>query len=49
MTKLHHPNIVQFLGYIDRPFIIIMEYIPNNDLLSFINLKKLKKSEKKIL
>ena len=47
MTKLHHPNIVQFLGYIDRPFIIIMEYIPNNDLLSFINLKKLKKSEKK--
>ena len=47
MTKLHHPNIVQFLGYIDEPFIIIMEYIPNNDLLSFINLKKLKKSEKK--
>ncbi len=47
MTKLHHPNIVQFLGYIDSPFIIIMEYIPNNDLLSFINLKKLKKSEKK--
>ena len=28
MTKLHHPNIVQFLGYIDSPFIIIMEYIP---------------------
>jgi len=26
MTKLHHPNIVQFLGYIDNPFILIMEY-----------------------
>ena len=32
MTKLHHPNIVQFLGYIDDPFIIVMEYIPNSDL-----------------
>ena len=21
MTKMHHPNIVQFLGYIDNPFI----------------------------
>lgn len=32
MTKLHHPNIVQFLGYIDEPFIIIMEYIPKLNL-----------------
>ena len=32
MSKLHHPNIVQFLGYIDDPFIIVMEYIPNNNL-----------------
>ena len=32
MTKLHHPNIVQFLGYIDDPFILIMEYIPNGNL-----------------
>tara|TARA_B100001093_G_scaffold520286_1_gene614272 strand:+ start:1088 stop:2011 length:924 start_codon:yes stop_codon:yes gene_type:complete len=44
MTKLHHPNIVQFLGYIDDPFIIVMEYIPNNDLYkNIINLKKDKK------
>lgn len=49
MTKLHHPNIVQFLGYIDKPFIIIMEYIPNKDLLTFINEKKLKSSEKKTI
>jgi len=47
MTKLHHPNIVQFLGYIDSPFILVMEYIPNNDLLHFIKEKKLYKSEKK--
>lgn len=32
MSKLHHPNIVQFLGYTDDPFIIVMEYIPNNNL-----------------
>lgn len=44
MSKLHHPNIVQFLGYIDEPFIIVMEYIPNNDL-SF-HIKSLKKREK---
>lgn len=39
MSKLHHPNIVQFLGYINEPFIIIMEYIPNGSLKS--NIKKL--------
>ena len=32
LTKIHHPNIVQFLGYINDPFIIVMEYIPNNNL-----------------
>lgn len=40
MSKLHHPNIVQFLGYIDEPFIIIMEYIPKSNLqknISFLN------------
>ena len=44
MTKLHHPNIVQFLGYIDDPFIIVMEYIPNADLDK--NLYSLKKTQK---
>jgi len=40
MSKLHHPNIVQFLGYIDDPFIIIMEYIPKSNLqknISFLS------------
>ena len=27
MTKLHHPNIVQFLGCVNDPFIIAFEYI----------------------
>lgn len=44
MTKLHHPNIVQFLGYIDNPFIIVMEYIPKGDLLN--NIPKLYKNDK---
>lgn len=44
MSKLHHPNIVQYLGYVDEPFIIIMEYISNKNLLE--NICSLKKSEK---
>ena len=44
LSKIHHPNIVQFLGYIDKPFIIVMEYIPNNNLS--YNIKSLKKKEK---
>ena len=47
MTKAHHPNIVQLLGYIENPFIIVMEYLENGDLLSYkkkniITLKKKK-------
>ena len=44
MTKMHHPNIVQLFGYIEEPFIIIMEYFQNGDL--FDNLNKLKLSQK---
>ena len=44
MTKLHHPNIVQFLGFVDDPFVIVLEYIPNGDLL--YNFSSLKKREK---
>lgn len=44
MTRLHHPNITQFLGYIDEPFIIVLEYIPNKNLED--NLNKISKSEK---
>lgn len=44
LTKLHHPNIVQVLGYIDEPFIIVTEYIPKGNLLT--NLKLLNRSNK---
>ena len=49
MTKLHHPNIVQFLGYINEPFIIVMEYIPNKNLLENIEAHNLNKNQKKTI
>ena len=44
MTKMHHPNIVQLFGYVEDPFIIVMEYFQNGDLLD--NLNKLKINQK---
>lgn len=35
MTKLHHPNIVQLLGYLQEPFTIITEFASNLDLLNY--------------
>ena len=37
MTKMHHPNVVQFLGYIEDPLILVMEYIPRGDLAGCID------------
>ena len=37
MTRAHHPNIIQLLGYIEEPFMIVMEYLPKKDLLTIIN------------
>ena len=28
MVRCRHPNIVQFLGYVDSPFVIVMEFLP---------------------
>lgn len=44
MTKIHHPNIVQLFGYVEEPFIIVMEYFENGDL--YKNLKKLSLKQK---
>ena len=44
MTKMHHPNIVQLFGYVEEPFVIVMEYFQNGDL--FDNLHKLKLNQK---
>lgn len=35
MVRCRHPNIVQFLGYVDHPFIIVMEYLPAGDLRAY--------------
>lgn len=43
MTKMHHPNIMQLFGYVEDPFIIVMEYFPNRDLTSNKNLTKKQK------
>lgn len=32
LTKVHHPNVVQLLGYVSDPFIIVMEYLPGGNL-----------------
>ena len=32
MVSCRHPNVVQFLGYVDFPFMIVMEYLPLGDL-----------------
>lgn len=36
MTKLHHPNIIQLLGYTQSPFMIVMEYMKNGSLDDYL-------------
>lgn len=36
MTRLHHPNIIQLLGYFESPYTIVMEYIPRGSLCEFL-------------
>ena len=35
MVRCRHPNIVQFLGYVDSPFVIVMEFLPKGDLRAY--------------
>lgn len=37
MTKLHHPNIIQLLGYTENPFMIVMEYCENGSLNQYLH------------
>ena len=46
MMKSHHPNIVQFYGFVEDPFVIVMEYMPKNDLLHYITNKNISKKKK---
>lgn len=40
LIMIHHPNIVQIFGFVQQPFAIVMEYLPNKDLLHYIKQKK---------
>ena len=40
LIQIHHPNIVQIFGFVEQPFAIVMEYLPNKDLLHYIKQKK---------
>ena len=48
LTKIHHPNIVQVMGYVSDPFIIVMEYLPNGELLDYVYNKPFLSNKKKI-
>jgi serine/threonine protein kinase len=41
MTRLHHPNIIQLLGYTRSPFRIVMEYMPNGSVQDFFSRHRL--------
>jgi serine/threonine protein kinase len=36
LTKIHHPHIVQLLGYVKNPFVIVMECLTNGNLKDYI-------------
>lgn len=40
LIMIHHPNIVQIFGFVEQPFAIVMEYLPNKDLLHYIKQKR---------
>lgn len=46
LSKCHHPHIVQLLGYVEDPFIIVMEYLPSYNLLHYIENNTLQVNEK---
>ena len=39
LIRIHHPNIVQIFGFVEQPFAIVMDYLPNKDLLHYIKQK----------
>lgn len=41
MTKLHHPNVIQLFGYVREPFVIMMEYMENGNLMNYLKTNKI--------
>ncbi len=48
LIMVHHPNIIQIFGFVHKPFSIVMEYLPNKDLLYYIKQKKKLNFKKKL-
>ncbi len=46
LTKIHHPNVVQLMGYVSEPFVIVMEYLPNGELLKYVKNNSLSNKKK---
>ena len=46
LTRCRHPNIVQFLGYVDQPFVIVMEWLPMGDLKQYWRARTITKGHK---
>lgn len=46
MTKCRHPNIVQFFGYVDTPFVIVMEWLPMGDLKAYWKSRRISTAHK---
>lgn len=42
MTRIHHPNVCQLLGFTKEPFMIVMEYFENGNLQDYLEKKDLK-------
>mmetsp|Transcript_36744 Transcript_36744/g.97091 ORF Transcript_36744/g.97091 Transcript_36744/m.97091 type:complete len:346 (+) Transcript_36744:82-1119(+) len=40
MARCRHPNIVQFLGFTDKPFVIVMELVTQGDLKHYWRTRK---------
>lgn len=40
MVRCRHPNVVQFLGFVDEPFVIVLEYMPAGDLRGFLKRRR---------
>lgn len=46
MARVRHPNIVQFLGYVSTPFVIVMELCPVGNLQNYWKSRRVSNSHK---
>jgi hypothetical protein len=46
MSRVRHPNIVQFLGYVESPFVILLELCPGGDLRHYWQTRQLSAKRK---